>query len=242
MPDARPRGRGDARAVRRRQAVARTAAATTGTSCSSSRRPAPEAGGWTRELMPDGDPLDVVLVADTSGSMDAAGARDAGRLPRRASSPSSGEDDRFRLVAADVDAHRAVRRGACPATDENAAAALAFLDARAVARLDRSRSHPGRGSGDGRATRRSSSTSATASPPRETPTPSAWPSAFAGASAPRRRRPCTRWRAPRPTSRPVLEALASIGGGSVRRADGDPAAAAYGPCCPRSARPVLRDV
>ncbi|MFZ4394433.1 MAG: VIT domain-containing protein [Kiritimatiellia bacterium] len=63
----------------------------------------PDAGGdWQRTLIPDGPPLDVMLVADTSASMD-RGQREAQAQFIAALLGSLGAGDRCRLVAADVD-------------------------------------------------------------------------------------------------------------------------------------------
>jgi tetratricopeptide (TPR) repeat protein len=90
--------------------------------------PDPASGAWKRDLIPEGDPLDVILLTDTSGSMDEA---------QRAAQADFvqglllllGENDTFRLLAADVGVH-AYRNKPVPATEEHVEGALAFLAAR----------------------------------------------------------------------------------------------------------------
>ncbi|MEZ6008508.1 MAG: VIT domain-containing protein [Planctomycetota bacterium] len=65
------------------------------------RPPTPEAQGFERTLVPEGKPLDVVLVADTSGSMSAS-AREAQDAFLRAFVALLGAEDRVRLMAYDV--------------------------------------------------------------------------------------------------------------------------------------------
>ncbi|MEZ5989724.1 MAG: VIT domain-containing protein [Planctomycetota bacterium] len=88
--------------------------------------PSEEAQGWQRELLPEGKPLEVVVVADTSASMSAAD-REVQREALAALLTMLGDKDRFRLMACDWDA-RWFSAEALPATDENAARALAWLD------------------------------------------------------------------------------------------------------------------
>jgi hypothetical protein len=64
--------------------------------------PDPAASGWQRDLVPDGAPLDLVFVADTSGSMDPA-ARAAQSAFLSAMLAQLSEKDRFRLMACDVE-------------------------------------------------------------------------------------------------------------------------------------------
>ncbi|MDP6929080.1 MAG: VIT domain-containing protein, partial [Planctomycetota bacterium] len=90
--------------------------------------PGQNQAGWQRELMPERDKLDLVLVADTSGSMNAAARKTqadflAGVLAML------GAEDQFRLMTCDVSA-RWFRDLPAAATEENAEAALAWLDRR----------------------------------------------------------------------------------------------------------------
>lgn len=65
----------------------------------------PEAGGnWQREVLPDGDPLEVLLVCDTSASMDSDSRKKQGELVAAILS-SLGPKDRFNLAVCDVDCH-----------------------------------------------------------------------------------------------------------------------------------------
>ena len=98
----------------------------------------PDEGGsaWKRELLPDGEPLDLVLMADTSGSMDGA-ARRAQSDFIAALLQLLGPDDRFRLMTCDVAANW-WRPEPAAADAGTIAAALAFLEQRPVPRMDRS--------------------------------------------------------------------------------------------------------
>ena len=64
--------------------------------------PGADAGGWERELVPEGEPLDIVVVADTSGSMDEGARRSQDRF-LTALAQVLGEKDRVRLLAYDVE-------------------------------------------------------------------------------------------------------------------------------------------
>ena len=61
-------------------------------------------GAWTRELIPDGKPLEVLLVCDTSASMDSAN-RTAQLNFVSALLASLGPKDRFNVAVCDVDCH-----------------------------------------------------------------------------------------------------------------------------------------
>ncbi len=91
--------------------------------------PEPEVAGWKRDLTPDGQPLDVVLLADTSGSMDDA-ARATQRAFLDAFISQLGDEDRVRLFATDV-AVEPLLGDPRPGGSTTAAEALASLDARA---------------------------------------------------------------------------------------------------------------
>ena len=61
-------------------------------------------GNWQREVLPDGDPLEVLLVCDTSASMDSDSRKKQGELLAAILS-SLGPKDRFNLAVCDVDCH-----------------------------------------------------------------------------------------------------------------------------------------
>ena len=62
----------------------------------------PDAGGeWQREILPDGDPLELLILADTSGSMD-RGSRARHDVFLAALLSSLGEKDTFNLATCDV--------------------------------------------------------------------------------------------------------------------------------------------
>ncbi len=90
--------------------------------------PAPESGAWERELAPEGAPLDVVLLADTSGSMD-AGARANQAAFIEGLLGLLGTKDRFRLAAFDADVAWLVKDPTAPG-EETVASALEALAAR----------------------------------------------------------------------------------------------------------------
>ncbi|MGE0141940.1 MAG: VIT domain-containing protein [Planctomycetota bacterium] len=85
-------------------------------------------GGWERQLVTDGEPIDLILACDTSGSMDAR-ARERQAEVVAALLGSLGPRDRFRLFASDLAAEW-FAAGAQPAEPERITAALAFLAAR----------------------------------------------------------------------------------------------------------------
>ncbi|MBC7967104.1 MAG: hypothetical protein H7Z17_14415, partial [Fuerstia sp.] len=58
-------------------------------------------GNWQREILPDGEPLQIVLLCDTSMSMDSEKRREQAEFVA-AILASLGPDDHFQLVAADV--------------------------------------------------------------------------------------------------------------------------------------------
>jgi hypothetical protein len=87
-----------------------------------------QAAGWQREVVPDGEPLDLLVIADTSGSMDPA-KRHAQRQFVGTLLQMLSPRDRFRLLTCDVSA-RWCSETATPADDQARAAALDFLRAR----------------------------------------------------------------------------------------------------------------
>jgi tetratricopeptide (TPR) repeat protein len=61
-------------------------------------------GNWQRELLPDGDPLEVLLVCDTSASMDSDSRKKQSELVASILA-SLGPKDKFNLAVCDVDCH-----------------------------------------------------------------------------------------------------------------------------------------
>lgn len=86
------------------------------------------AGNWQRELLPDGQPLNVVLLCDTSASMDSEKRKQQNEFITTVLA-SLGKDDRFQLAACDVGTTWAVTE---PTTPSEAALANVrqFLDER----------------------------------------------------------------------------------------------------------------
>lgn len=89
--------------------------------------PAPN-GSWERELLPDGEPLHVLLVADTSASMD-AGQRDRQAAFITSFLAALTPKDRFNLAACDVTCDW-LFDGTKPVTPGEAEVARAFLTKR----------------------------------------------------------------------------------------------------------------
>ena len=103
--------------------------------------PAPE-GNWRRDLVADGKPLQIVLLCDTSGSMDSEKRKQQAEFVATVLA-SLGENDRFSLAAADVATAWASKEPLAP-TAENIAQARDFLDHRRrwVGRISSRRSRP----------------------------------------------------------------------------------------------------
>ena len=89
--------------------------------------PAPD-GNWQREVLPDGKPLNVVLLCDTSASMDSEKRKQQTEFVSTVLA-SLGDADRFQLTAADVGTVWAFAEPVA-ANAENVAKARAFLDER----------------------------------------------------------------------------------------------------------------
>lgn len=85
-------------------------------------------GNWQRELLPDGKPLSVVLLCDTSSSMDAEKRRQQAEFVGTVLT-SLGADDRFQLACADVGTAWIANDPLEP-TEGNIAKARTFLDER----------------------------------------------------------------------------------------------------------------
>ncbi|MHC5064780.1 MAG: VIT domain-containing protein, partial [Planctomycetota bacterium] len=184
--------------------------------------PPGESSGLERELIPDGEPLDLVLLADTSASMGAE-ARATQALLLESLLSLLGSEDRFRLMTVDL-APRSFRAEPASVTEENTTSALRFLEARESmgwTDLDRayeralSIAEPGAillYLGDGIGTTGDASPEALAQRIRAMGAGSEVSShAISTAST---------------YELPVLEAIASIGGGSLREAGNDPQATA----------------
>ena len=89
----------------------------------------PDAGGdWERGVLPDGDPLDLIILADTSGSMDEA-QRQVQDAFVAALLSSLGEKDTFNLATCDTECLWLAQKS-IPATEANLTAARDFLAAR----------------------------------------------------------------------------------------------------------------
>ncbi|HEY4261235.1 MAG TPA: VIT domain-containing protein, partial [Schlesneria sp.] len=89
--------------------------------------PGPE-GNWQRELLPDGKSLNVVLLCDTSSSMDSEKRRQQAEFVS-AVLMSLGSDDHFQMACADVGTAW-MSAEPLPVNAENAAKARGFLDER----------------------------------------------------------------------------------------------------------------
>ena len=90
-------------------------------------QPAPE-GNWQREVLPEGKPLNLVLLCDTSASMDSEKRMQQTEFVATVLS-SLGEADRFLLAASDVGTVWAFAEPVA-ASAENVTKARAFLDDR----------------------------------------------------------------------------------------------------------------
>lgn len=86
-------------------------------------------GNWQRDLLPDGKPLHLVLLCDTSASMDSEKRQQQAEFVATVLS-SLGADDRFLLAACDVGVAWASNEAAAPEA-ANIARARSFLDQRA---------------------------------------------------------------------------------------------------------------
>ena len=85
-------------------------------------------GNWQRELLPDGNPLQVLLLCDTSASMDAEKRRQQAEFVGTVLTSLS-DDDRFQVVCTDVGTAWGSPQPMAP-TAENIATARAFLEER----------------------------------------------------------------------------------------------------------------
>jgi hypothetical protein len=85
-------------------------------------------GNWQREVLPDGKPLNLVLLCDTSASMDSEKRKQQSEFVATVLA-ALGEADRFQLAVADVGTAWAFSEPVA-ATADNVAKARAFLDER----------------------------------------------------------------------------------------------------------------
>ncbi len=91
-------------------------------------QPPAEGGAWQRDVLPDDSPLNLIVLADTSASMDKASRRNQAELIA-ALLGSLSPKDRFQLAACDVECTWASKESQ-PADEKNVAAARTFLDKR----------------------------------------------------------------------------------------------------------------
>ncbi|MBN2492788.1 MAG: hypothetical protein JXQ29_18210, partial [Planctomycetes bacterium] len=199
--------------------------------------PAEGEGTWQRDLVPEAGALDVLIVADTSGSMDPA-AREAQAAFLGALLGQLGREDRFRLMGADVQVRWFVEQ-ATAVTEEAVQAALEALEARRslgwsdldlALREALGRAGPGTHViyvGDGIGTTDDADPVALSKRLRELGKPSGVIAHAVSVSS--------------TFEKGVLEAIAGIGGGSVRGVGDDPAGAAFA-LLKEIARPPLRDL
>jgi Flp pilus assembly protein TadD len=70
-------------------------------------------GNWQREVLPDGEPIDLLLLCDTSGSMDSANRKTQSDFVAAVLS-SLGEDDRFNIAVTDADTKWLFKKSVSP--------------------------------------------------------------------------------------------------------------------------------
>jgi outer membrane lipoprotein-sorting protein len=85
-------------------------------------------GNWQREVLPDGEPLEVLLVCDTSGSMDKANRKTQAEFVASVLT-SLGPDDRFNIAVCDADCKWLFEKPVSP-EDENVQGARTWLSER----------------------------------------------------------------------------------------------------------------
>ncbi len=90
--------------------------------------PPSDEGNWQRVLLPNGRPLDLLIIADTSASMDATNRKAQSDFVASLLT-SLGPKDRFNLATADVDAEWIFKKQRV-ATEDRVAKARTFLDER----------------------------------------------------------------------------------------------------------------
>ncbi|MHC4818771.1 MAG: VIT domain-containing protein, partial [Planctomycetota bacterium] len=185
-------------------------------------------GKWQRDLLPERGALDLLLIADTSGSMDPA-ARAAQAAFIDSLLALLGPKDRFRLMACDVGVAWLEKEGA-----ENAHDFLAARPSLGWTDLDRAfaaaRPHVGERTvvvyvGDGIGTTGDADPVALAQRIRSAKVHGTWHAVSTSSTF----------------EKVVLDAIASRGGGSVRGTGDDPAAAAFG-LLAEAAQPAVKDL
>ena len=193
-------------------------------------------GVLQRQLVPEGAPLDLLLIADTSGSMDQA-ARSAQQSFLTALLGCLGQKDRFRLMTCDVTA-RWLREEEMAADEKGVQAAMQFVEQR-----------PSLGWTDlelavGQAMASAKAGTTVVYVGDGIATNGAGDDGLAQRLRERAKGSTCTFHAvvTGPThDRTVLEALASIGGGSVRAADSDPAECARA-LLAEVAQPAVKDL
>ncbi|MHC4160897.1 MAG: VIT domain-containing protein [Planctomycetota bacterium] len=197
--------------------------------------PDASAGKWQRDLLPEKGALDLVLIADTSGSMDSA-ARAAQAAFLDVLLALLGPKDRFRLMACDVDAVW-LSKEPSSVSEQSAREAHDFLAARPSlgwTDLDRAiavaQPHVGEKTvvvyvGDGIGTTGDADPAALAQRIRAHGGRGTWHAVWTSSTY----------------EMVVLDAIASLGGGSVRGTGDDPAAAAFG-LLAEAAQPAVKDL
>ena len=85
-------------------------------------------GNWQREVLPDGEPIDLLLVCDTSGSMDRANRKTQAAFVA-AVLTSLGEDDRFNIAVTDAETKWLFKNSVSP-DKTNVEQTRSWLDAR----------------------------------------------------------------------------------------------------------------
>jgi len=199
--------------------------------------PGAASGKWKRDLMPEGKPVDLIVIADTSASMDTA-ARGSQADFIRGLLTMLGKKDRFRLVTADLGVAN-FAADPVAVSDKSIESAMAFLAARdsmGWTDLDRVLAQIEREAkagtvfvyvGDGIGTTGDADPVALAKRVRQLGADcKGVVHAVSTAST---------------FEQGVLEALASIGGGSVRSTGDDPAQTAYA-LLAEAAQPAVKDL
>ncbi|MDF1701168.1 MAG: VIT domain-containing protein [Planctomycetota bacterium] len=199
--------------------------------------PAAESSAWQRDLAPEGDPLDVILLADTSGSMDEAARTNQARFLEGMLS-LLGSKDRFRLAAFDADVRWLTAEASAPSEDSIRAAMDALAARRSLGWTDldagvkAALAQAGEDTlvvyvGDGVSTTGDADAAATAQRMRALGKASkAAIHAVAASSS---------------FEQGVLRALAETGGGSMRALGANPTADAYA-LLAEAARPSVKDL
>ncbi|MHC4974482.1 MAG: VIT domain-containing protein [Planctomycetota bacterium] len=197
---------------------------------------AAQGGKWKRDLLPEKGPLDLLLIADTSGSMDPA-ARAVQESFLFSLLAQLGPKDRFRLMACDVDVAWFADGESLAVSEGSTGGAQDFLAARhslGWTDLDRAldAALPRVGEetvvvyvGDGIGTTGDADPVALAQRIRSAKLRGTWHAVSTSSTY----------------EQGVLDAIASRGGGSVRATGDDPAAAAFA-LLAEAAQPAVKDL